>query len=72
LNKTRMHYDNMHDQWYVDLAGRKYSLHCGESLELYIGHKAIPCQLELGSKWYVIIGDTRLDLREDDQYQVNI
>jgi hypothetical protein len=72
LKKTRMHYDQMQEQWYVDLAGRKYGLHCGESFELYIGRKAIPCQLELSNKWYVIMGDTRLDLRENDQYKVNI
>lgn len=72
LKKTRMRYDQMQDQWYVDLTGRKYGLHCGESFELYIGHEAIPCQLELGSKWYVIMGDTRLDLRENDQYKVII
>jgi len=67
-----MQYDHIQDQWYIDLAGRKYDLHCGESFELYIGNKAIPCQLELGSKWYVTIGDTRLDLRENDQYKVVI
>lgn len=72
MKKTKMHFDRTRDQWYVELAGRKYGLHCGESFELYIGRKAIACQLELGSKWYVIMGDTRLDLRENDLYTVNI
>jgi hypothetical protein len=72
LREKRMHYDQMRDQWCLDLAGRKYGLHCGESFELYIGRKAIPCQLELDSKWYVIMGEIRLDLRGNDQYKVNI
>jgi hypothetical protein len=72
LNKTRMRYDRTKDHWYVVLRGREYGLHCGESFDLYIGRKAIPCQLELANKWYVIIDNTRLDLREDDQYTVNI
>jgi hypothetical protein len=67
-----MRYDQIKDQWYVVLRGREYSLHCGENFELYIGRKAIPCQLELANKWYVIMENTRLDLREDDQYTVNI
>jgi hypothetical protein len=67
-----MSYDQIQDQWYVVLSGREYGLHCGESFELYIGRKAIPCQLELADKWYVIMEDTRLDLREDDHYTVNI
>lgn len=67
-----MHYDEVQDQWVVVLNGKKYGLHCGESFELYIGEMAITCQLELANKWYVIIDDTRLDLRENDQYLVNI
>lgn len=67
-----MRYDELQDQWVVVLNGKKYGLHCGESFELYVGQMAIPCQLELAKKWYVIMDDTRLDLRENDQYLVNV
>lgn len=67
-----MHYNQIRDQWYVDIHGREYGHHCGESFELYIGPKTIPCQLELANKWYVIVRNTRLDLREDDQYTVKL
>ncbi|MDC3418738.1 DUF5348 domain-containing protein [Aquibacillus salsiterrae] len=72
MNKTRMRYDQGRDQWFVNLDGREYVLHCGESFELYIGSNALLCQLELASKWYVIMGNTRFDLREHDQYMVNL
>jgi len=72
MNRTRIRYDQIQDQWCVELDGREYGLHCGESFELYIGRKTIPCRLELASKWYVIMGNTRFDLREDDQYLVNL
>jgi hypothetical protein len=49
-NRTSMRYDQIRDQWCVDLRGKEYGLHCGESFELCIGSKAIPCSLELASK----------------------
>lgn len=72
MNRTKMRYDQNQDQWYVNLSGKEYGLHCGESFELYIGRKAIPCQLELAKKWYIIIENIRLDLREDDEYLVRV
>ncbi|WP_203557049.1 DUF5348 domain-containing protein [Bacillus sp. B15-48] len=67
-----MRYDQNQDQWYVALSGGEYGLHCGECFELYIGRTAIPCRLELANRWYIIMENTRLDLREDDQYMVKI
>lgn len=72
MSRTKMSYDKNKDQWYVVLSGKEYGLHCGESFELYIGRKAIYCQLELANNWYIIMENTRLDLREDDQYMVKI
>lgn len=69
--KTTMRYDDAQEQWCIDIKGKEYSLHCGESFELFIGSKPIPCCLELASKWYIIMGNTRFDLREGDQYMVN-
>lgn len=67
-----MRYSQTQDQWYVEIHGRKYSLHCGESFDLYIGGKSIPCRIELANKWYVITDDARLDLRENDHYTVKL
>jgi|HigsolmetaAR206D_1030411.scaffolds.fasta_scaffold14703_2 hypothetical protein len=72
MNKNRMRYDHEQEQWYVDIRGMKYALHCGESFELYIGRKSFPCRLELAKNWYVIMDDVRFDLREGDQYTVKI
>lgn len=73
MSKAVMCYDFTQERWGVDLRGEKYEcdLHCGECFELYIGNKAIPCRLELSSKWYVIMEHARFDLREGDQYTVN-
>ncbi|WP_099354676.1 DUF5348 domain-containing protein [Fredinandcohnia onubensis] len=72
MNKKRMRYDYEQEQWYVDIQGRKYALHCGESFELHIGKKTIPCRLELALSWYVIMDDVRFDLREGDQYTISL
>jgi len=72
MGRDTMHYNQIQDQWYVDIHGREYSLHCGEGFEIYIGRKAIPCRLELADKWYIVVGNTRFDLREEDQYLVKL
>jgi len=72
MNKYNMHYDQNQEQWLVKLRGREYALHCGESFELYIGQKPIPCRLELADKWYVIMNDTSFDLRANSQYMINL
>ncbi|MDC3424245.1 DUF5348 domain-containing protein [Aquibacillus sp. 3ASR75-11] len=71
MKGKRMFYDPEEEQWYVDIQGRKYGLHCGETIYFYIGRNAIPCRLELSYKWYVIMGEMRFDLREKDQYTVS-
>ncbi|MFD1708467.1 DUF5348 domain-containing protein [Siminovitchia sediminis] len=72
MNKSSMYYDRQEEQWYVHLRGNDYALQCGESFGLYIGQKSIPCRLELGNKWYVVMEDVRFDLREDNKYQIKM
>lgn len=72
MSRNSMRYNPIQDQWYVDIHGREYNLHCGESFEIYIGCNTIPCRLELANKWYVILGNTRFDLRQDDQYTIKL
>lgn len=70
--KHTMHFNQDREQWYVDLQGRDYTLSCGESFDIYIGNKAVPCRLELADKWYVIMDNVSFDLRENHQYQINL
>lgn len=70
LTKYSMNYDQEQEQWLVELQERDYALHCGESFQLFIGKKPISCRLELADKWYVIIGSTSFDLRENEQYMI--
>lgn len=70
--KVPMHFDAEQQRWCVALQGRNYGLHCGESLEIYLGKEPIPCRLELDWHWYVIMRDVRFNLRESDQYSVNL
>lgn len=72
MKRYNMHYDPNKEQWFVELRGRNYGLHCGESFELYIGQDPVPCQLELADNWYVIMNDISFDLRVNTQYTINL
>lgn len=61
--------------WLVVLGDTGYRMHCGEPFELRIGkNNGMPCRLELGKQWYVVIGSegVKLNLRNDQTYQINI
>jgi hypothetical protein len=52
-----------------------YPMHCGESFELCIGKdRSVPCRLELGRQWYVILGSdgVRLNLQKSEIYKIAI
>ncbi|CAM3958965.1 DUF5348 domain-containing protein [Paenibacillus alkaliterrae] len=69
----RMWYDPTTDRWSVDLQGRRYELHCGETLELYIGGEPVLCSVEMDrQQWYFVIKDVRFYLRTSDEYVVSI
>ncbi|GAB6172953.1 hypothetical protein JCM15765_24310 [Paradesulfitobacterium aromaticivorans] len=65
-------YDRKADRWTVNLGSHTYGLHCGECFELRIGDRNIPCRLEYGNAWYVILDDTRFNLRIRDTYKVKM
>lgn len=67
-----MNYDLDQEQWFVELQERDYALHCGESFQLFIGSKPIPCRLELAKKWYVVMDNANFDLRENEQYMIRL
>lgn len=69
---VEMFYDDRHDRWMVYLNNRPYGLHCGEYFELVIGANKFPCRLELGSHWFVMMQDVRLNLRTRETYKVII
>lgn len=53
--KHTMFFDKDSNQWFVEMTGRSYPMHCGESFLLYMGKTAFPCRLELDTSWYVIL-----------------
>ena len=65
-------YDELTDRWVVHKGPQTFGLHCGECFELRIGNRSISCRLEYGQQWYVVIDDTRLNLRIWDTYKVKI
>jgi hypothetical protein len=67
-----MIYDHEQNRWTIDLEDCPYGLHCGESLTLVIGSIQIPCRIELGSEWFIVSENVRLDLRKQDTYRVLI
>lgn len=70
--KFPMRFDSECERWCVELQGRNYGLHCGESVEIYIGGEPFPCSLEMDRQWYVILKDVRFYLRPSDKYMVSI
>lgn len=69
---TDLIYDNDLECWMVELNGRTFGLHCGECFELVIGNNRVPCRLELDNHWYVIIDESRFNLRAKEVYKVVI
>lgn len=67
---TRMFYDETLNRWMVDVGGSVSELHCGECFDLVIGGEGIPCRLELGRHWFLVMQDVRLNLRTQDTYQI--
>lgn len=65
-------YDPETDRWIIDAGSRAYSLHCGDCFQLNIGNQCIPCRIEMDWQWYIVMGNTRLDLRVQETYPVVI
>lgn len=67
-----MRYDPEYNRWMVELEGQRYDLHCGEVFVLSIGQYYIPCRIELGNDWYIILPGAQFILRQWDTYKVQI
>lgn len=67
-----MRFNEQYDCWVVEWNDHRYLLHCGEYFELVLGVIKIPCRLELGQEWYLIMEGARLNLREQDTYKIRI
>ncbi|MDC3413802.1 DUF5348 domain-containing protein [Aquibacillus sp. 3ASR75-11] len=67
-----MIYDNNRECWMMERNGRTFNLHCGECFELIIGNSKMPCRLELDNQWYVIIHESRFNLRVREVYKIVI
>jgi hypothetical protein len=66
----QLKFDPDEDRWVAMRNGKSCSLHCGEQFEVLIDGQPIPCRLECGREWYVIMGDTKFTLRSSDAYSV--
>lgn len=67
-----MTYDPEQERWMVELDGQKHGLHCGELFELKIGKHYIPCRLELGNDWYIVLPGAQFNLRRWETYKIAI
>ncbi|WP_127588917.1 DUF5348 domain-containing protein [Paenibacillus koleovorans] len=66
----KMAYDRDGACWMIRLSGRLHAIHCGECFEMRVGDRGIPCRLELDRQWYVIMRETKFNLRMTDRYQI--
>jgi len=67
-----MYYCTTLDRWCVDTGDTPYWLSCGEGFELCVGRLKLPCRIELGKRWYIIVNDVALALMERKRYLVTL
>ncbi len=67
---NQMTYDRDANSWFVLLGEKAYPVYCGECFEIRIGDRGIPCRLELDRYWYVIMRETRFNLRNKEVYHI--
>jgi len=72
MSRGVMAFHPVKDCWVVELNNESYDLRCGECSDLIIGSRRLPCRLELGLTWYVILESASLDLRTCETYQICI
>lgn len=70
--RCNLKYDHETERWMAHMDNNCYGLHCGEGLEIRIGNQSIPCSLEYDGTWYVIMQDTRFNLRIQNTYKAKI
>jgi len=67
-----MTYDPEMDRWIIGTKDQAYGLHCGDCFQLSIGNQCVPCRIEMDWQWYIVMGNTRLNLRVQETYSVVI
>lgn len=71
-----MKYFESIDVWVVIWGDNKgYKVRCGDCFDLHLGNgRRLTCRMELGRKWYVVIGgnDTKLYLKPNETYQIEM
>ncbi|MBG9654260.1 DUF5348 domain-containing protein [Cytobacillus firmus] len=70
-----MSYHKEYGCWLLVKDDCGYPMHCGESFLLCIdGDRGVPCRLELGRQWYVVVGSegVKLNLRTNEIYNIAI
>ena len=65
-----MYYSKNLDRWCVDTGDTPYWLSCGEGFELCVGILKLPCRIEFGKRWYIVMNDTAFALLEGRRYMV--
>lgn len=66
-----MVYDRERGCWVVQLNGGTYTVHCGECFHIRIDDRhGFTCRLELDRDWYVIMGESRFNLKKKEVYQI--
>jgi hypothetical protein len=69
-NPMTMYYCSKLDRWCVDTGDTPYWFSCGEGFELCVGRLKVPCRIEFGKCWYIIMKDTAFALLEGRKYVV--
>jgi len=67
-----MDYDPKTERWQVHMNGKCCVMHCGERLEMLIGNYWLTCRIEMDRDWYIVIHETKLDLRKKDKYNIQM
>ena len=72
MRDANMRYNPELDRWSVSYGDNDYGIHCGELIDLMLNGRAIPCRLEFGKAWYVVVDEVELGLRPSKVYSIRI
>ncbi|MCF8568576.1 DUF5348 domain-containing protein [Alicyclobacillus tolerans] len=72
MQRAVLRYLKEYDRWVAEVGEEMFSLHCGEGFELHMGRRKVPCRIEMGRTWYVIMEDIPLVLMQNRTYRISI
>lgn len=72
--RALLRYVKEHDRWFADIGigNQIFGMHCGEGFLMHIGNRKIPCRIEMGKTWYVIVEDVQFALLKGQSYLISI